>query len=132
MTASLKIPRAFHTTARFSTRGPTSLTDGVALFYSANQLLMCNWTMWPGHENTAEPGVPLQTLVRKYLELEASQGRNIYIAAETTKTIEQHTLFRSSRDIPIVDGRWFQLSNHPIANGGFAITCTDINDLKKR
>lgn len=88
--------------------------------------------MWPGHENTAEPGVPLQTLVRKYLELAASQGRSIDIAAETTKTIEQHTLFRSSRDIPIVDGRWFQLRNHPIANGGFAITCTDINDLKKR
>ena len=61
----------------------------------------------------------------------ASHGRNIYIDAETTKTIEQHTLFRSSRDILIFDGRRFQVSNHPIADGGFAITCTDITGLKE-
>ena len=88
--------------------------------------------MWPGREDIAEPGVPLETLVRKFLELAVSHGRNIDIDAETTKAIEQHTLFRSSRNIPIFDGRWFQVSNHPIADGGFAITCTDITDLKER
>jgi len=108
MKAYIRIPRSFHATERFSTSGPARLTDGVALFDSANQLRMCNTryrTMWPGHEDIAEHGVPLETLVRKYLELAASHGRRIDFDAETTKAIEQHTLFRSSRDVPIFDGR---------------------------
>ncbi|MDA0653186.1 MAG: PAS-domain containing protein, partial [Proteobacteria bacterium] len=112
-----------------------SLTDGIALFDASNQLVMCNTryrTMWPGRENIANPGVPLETLIRKYLEMAASHGKKFDIEAETTKAIEQHTQFRTSRDIPIFDGRWFQVSNHPAADGGFAITCTNITALKER
>ena len=110
-----------------------SLTNGGALFNSANQLVMCNtryWTMWPGREDIAEPGVPLETLVRKFFELAVSHGRNIDIDAKTTKAIEQHRLYRLSRDIPIFDGRWFQVSNHPIADGGFAIPARTLPTLK--
>jgi len=112
-----------------------SLADGVALFDTARRLVMCNTryrTMWPGRENIANPGVPLETLVRKYLEMAASHGKKFDIEAETTKAIEQHTLFRTGRDIPIFDGRWFQISNRPMADGGFVITCTDITALKER
>ena len=112
-----------------------SLTDGVALFDAANRLIMCNTryrTMWPGREEIANPGITLETLIRKYLELAVSHGMKFDIDAETATALQQHTQFRSSRDIPIFDGRWFQVSNHPAADGGFAITCTDITALKER
>jgi PAS domain S-box-containing protein len=112
-----------------------SLADGVALFDSDYTLVMCNtryWTMWPGHEKTAVPGASLETLVRSYLETAISHGAKLDIDSELKTTLERHGLFRSSRDMRVFDGRWFQVSNHPTADGGFAITCTDITALKER
>ena len=112
-----------------------SLTDGVALFDATNRLVMCNTryrTMWPGREYIAEPGVSLEKLIRNYLELAESHDKTIDIDVETKMAIEQHTLFRSSHETRVFDGRWFQVSNHPTTDGGFAITCTDITSLKER
>ena len=112
-----------------------SLTDGVALFDDARRLIMCNTRyrrMWPGREKIAIPGVTVDTLIRNYLEMAASHGQKLDIEAETANAIEQHTLFRTSRDIPIFDGRWFHISNHPTSDGGFVITSTDITALKER
>lgn len=112
-----------------------SLTDGVALFDTENRLLMCNMryrTMWPGHETVAVPGVTLEELLRHYFELAARQDSSINIDAAVAGTLKRHSVARSVRDVPVFDGRWFQVSNHPTSDGGFAITYTDITALKER
>jgi signal transduction histidine kinase len=61
-----------------------------------------------------------------------SQGAKLNVEPIVKTTLDRHRLSHSSQDIEIYDGRWFQVSNHPIADGGFAVTCTDITALKER
>ena len=115
--------------------GIESLTDGVALFDTENKLLMCNMRyrmMWPGHEKIAVPGVTLEELLRHYFELAASHDPSIDVAAAVAATLKRHSVPHSIRDVPVFDGRWFQVSNHPTSDGGFAITYTDVTALKER
>ena len=88
--------------------------------------------MLPGLENDAVPGVSLETLVRRYHEISKSHNSANDVDAEVDKALERHRLSNASQDIQVFDGRWFQISNHPTADGGFAITCTDITALRER
>jgi signal transduction histidine kinase len=112
-----------------------SLTDGLALFDTDEKLVLCNaryHAMWPQLERIAVPGVTLEALVHQYYEAAKSLDSTINVEAEVQKTLERRRLPQSSNDVQALDGRWIQVSNHPIADGGFAITCTEITALKER
>jgi two-component system cell cycle sensor histidine kinase PleC len=70
--------------------------------------------------------------MRSYQETAKKQDSAIDVDFEVKSALELYQLSPSNRDIQIFDGRWIQVSNHPTADGGFAITSTDVTALKER
>ena len=98
-----------------------SLTDGLALFDTNENLVMCNAryrAIWPGLDSVAVPGVSLEALVRRYRELAISQGPKQNLESVVQSILDRLRLSGSNHEFEILDGRWIQVSNHPIADGG--------------
>jgi PAS domain S-box-containing protein len=112
-----------------------SLADGLALFDSDENLVMCNAryrAMWPGLSDDTNPGASFESLVRRYLETAKKHDSTMDVDTQVQTTLDLHRLSQPTRDVQIYDGRWIQVSNHPTAEGGFAITSTDVTALKER
>jgi signal transduction histidine kinase len=112
-----------------------SFSDGLALFDGNDRLVLCNRRyrdMWPGHGPIARPGTPFVEMVRA-VALSGGLKRPIAdIDAHVAEIVNFHQHPPATREIPLADGRWFQVSDRATAEGGIVVTCSDITALKER
>jgi PAS domain S-box-containing protein len=112
-----------------------SFSDGLALFDGNDRLVLCNRRyrdMWPGHGPVARPGTPFVEMVRA-VALSGGLKRPIAdIEAHVAEIVNFHQHPPATREFPLADGRWFQVSDRATAEGGIVVTCSDITALKER
>ena len=112
-----------------------SFSDGVALFDRHDRLVLCNRRyreMWPGMDTAATPGVTYGELVRAVIQANGVRNRVANLEAYIAERVHYHLHPPSTREVPLANGRWIQVSDRPTAEGGIVVTCTDITALKER
>ena len=112
-----------------------SFSDGLALFDGHDRLVLCNRRyreLWPGIAGCAKPGTPYADLVRATVVNGALREKVQDIEAFVARRVAYHRNPPTTREVPLSDGRWLQISDRATAEGGIVVTLTDITALKER
>ena len=110
-----------------------SVSEGFVLCDAQDRLVMCNSKyreFWPALADIIRPGVKFAALVQ------AAEARGLFDSSDgRTESPMQLRLqhHRQPRDLLVIrlaDGRWLQISERSIADGGSVAIYTDITEIK--
>jgi PAS domain S-box-containing protein len=112
-----------------------SISQGFALFDTADRLVLCNSRygemLHAGDRATIEPGTPFETIVRDAAE----KGRIRDALGRVDAWVAERLARHRKPGAPIIqqrsDGRWVQITERDTHDGGIVAIYADITDLKR-
>jgi PAS domain S-box-containing protein len=112
-----------------------SISEGFVLYDSDDRLVIHNRPyrdlLYPGLEETVQPGAPFEAIVRRGAELgdpEEAEGR---VEDWVAERIVRHRNPGEPQVQQRWDGRWVRVSERKTEGGGTVATYTDITELKR-
>ncbi len=112
-----------------------SISQGFALFDTADRLVLCNSRygemLYPGEDGAIAPGTPFEAIVRGAAET----GRILDAAGRVDAWVAERVARHRRPGEPIVqqrhDGRWVQITERKTHDGGIVAIYADISSLKR-
>jgi diguanylate cyclase (GGDEF)-like protein/PAS domain S-box-containing protein len=107
-----------------------NMTQGLLLFDSAQRLVICNQRYIEMYGLSAEvikPGCSFHDVITHRRQTGSFNGDVDRYVALVLRDIGQ----RNTRDITTPDGRWIQVVNEPLADGGWVATHEDITERRR-
>lgn len=112
-----------------------TLTSGIALFDRHDRLLLCNPAYRAMHGAVADRVLPGETFAA-LLEHAVRSGRYDLQGATPQDFIDERLLRHRAAELPferrLADGRWEQVREQPLADGGRSIVLIDVTREKAR
>ncbi len=113
-----------------------SISQGFALFDTADRLVVCNSRyremLYPDDPTAVEPGMPFEAIVRGA----AGSGRIREAVGRVDAWVAERIARHRHPTEPLIqqraDGRWIQITERKTHDGGIVAIYTDITDLKQR
>ena len=112
-----------------------SISQGFALFDTADRLVLCNKRygemLHPGNGDTIVPGMTFEEIVRSAAE----SGRILGAIGRVDEWVVERLKRHRAPGAPIIqqrqDGRWIQITERETHDGGIVAIYADISDLKR-
>jgi PAS domain S-box-containing protein len=112
-----------------------SISQGFALFDTADRLVLCNKRygemLHPGNGDTIVPGMTFEEIVRGAAE----SGRILDAIGRVDEWVVERLKRHRAPGAPIIqqrqDGRWIQITERETHDGGIVAIYADISDLKR-
>ena len=108
-----------------------SVSEGFVLCDAQDRLVMCNSKyreFWPALAEIIQPGMPFSALVRE------AEARGLFNSSDGRDALQLRLQpHRQPRDLLVIklaDGRWLQISERSVADGGIVAIYTDITEIK--
>ncbi|WP_425102073.1 PAS-domain containing protein [Tropicibacter sp. S64] len=110
-----------------------TVSEGFALFDSAELLVMCNSRFCRDFRDTVldlRPGLPFANYVgrvsrSRYLALPDGLSPDAWAEKRMRRHEDRHVMF----NVQLAHDRWLQVSEHRTANGGTVVLQTDVTDI---
>jgi len=108
---------------------------GVALFDAEDRLLLCNDTyraLYPAIDDLIQPGVTFETLMRAAIDRGAYQHAPEEARHFADERLAQHRKAAGLSEHRLADGRWVQVHERRLEDGGRLGIWVDISEIKRR
>ncbi|WP_431856001.1 NahK/ErcS family hybrid sensor histidine kinase/response regulator [Azospirillum sp.] len=111
-----------------------SVNEGFALFDADDRLVLCNrkyLSFWPAVADRIQPGMRFRAIAELVASTHAAGEPNQPADAWLAQRLGQHRNLGGPHVHRLADGRWIQVNERRIRDGGVVGVYTDITDIKE-